>query len=118
MLFSFGLVCCDTKMPWDRIHSELQEYALACFTIPVSIAVAKRFFSYVTLVKTKSRNRMNLPLLDSIVTIRSALHFQEKCCKDFAAAKEMLELFNNKMYEELESFDQPLVESDLLSCEE
>lgn len=35
------------------------------------------------LVKNKTRNRMNSPMLTSILYIRSSLKRQNKCCNDF-----------------------------------
>ena len=92
------------EWPGQHPFKELARYALDCLSVPVSNGIVERVFSYVTSVKTKSRNRMNLSLLDSIVTIRSVLHFQEKWCKDFVVTRDMLSLFNNSIYD---SHDPP-----------
>jgi hypothetical protein len=56
-------------------------------------------FSLVSSVKTKARNRMQLNLLDAIVTVRAELLVSNKCCKDFTASPEMLKNFiSDKVY--------------------
>jgi hypothetical protein len=47
----------------------------------------------------KTRNRMQLNLLDEIVTVRAELLLSSKCCKDFIASPEMLKNFtSDKVY--------------------
>eukprot|EP00795_Rhopilema_esculentum_P002576 gene2576-769_t len=85
----------------SKPFKELAEYALSCLSLPVSNAIVERVFSYVTAIKTKQRNRMSSKVLDTIVRIRTHLHFTGRCCKDFKATDKMLELFNSKdMYDE------------------
>lgn len=53
------------KKPFKNVA----EYALSCLSLPVSNAVAERVFSYVTCIKTKQHNRMQLKALELIVRI-------------------------------------------------
>eukprot|EP00112_Aurelia_sp_Birch-Aquarium-sp1_P006031 Seg16732.1 transcript_id=Seg16732.1/GoldUCD/mRNA.D3Y31 product="hypothetical protein" protein_id=Seg16732.1/GoldUCD/D3Y31 len=75
--------------------ADLAAYALACLTTPTSNAVVERIFSYVTNVKTKQRNRMGVTMLESLVRIRTHLHFGDKCCKYFVPSQRMLSLFSS-----------------------
>ena len=79
-------------------YHDLATYALACLTTPTSNAVVERMFSYVTAVKTKSRNKMSSSMLKAIIRIRTHLYFKDKCCKDFVPSKRMLELFTKDIY--------------------
>jgi hypothetical protein len=72
---------------------ELVTFALTCLIPPVSNAVVERTFSLESSVKTEARNRMQLNVLDAIVTVRAELLLSSKCCKDFIASPEMLKNF-------------------------
>jgi hypothetical protein len=49
-----------------------------------------RIFSLGSSITTKARNRMQLNLLDAIVTVRAEILLSNKCCKNFTAFPEML----------------------------
>ena len=79
----------------------LAEYALNCLVTPISNAGVERMFSIVSLVKTKGRSRMKLPLLESLIRIRSSSSVLDSCCHEFKPTELMLERFNAKnMYSE------------------
>ena len=82
----------------NSTYHDLATYALACLTTPTSNAVVEIMFSYVTGVKTKSRNKMSSSMLEAIVRIRTHLYFRGKCCKDFRPSKGMLDLFTQDIY--------------------
>ncbi|CAB3986321.1 zinc finger MYM-type 6-like [Paramuricea clavata] len=82
----------------DGQFEDLATFALACLTTPTSNAVVERMFSYVTRIKTKSRNKMSSSMLEAIVRIRTHLYFREMCCKDLKPSKRMLELFTKDIY--------------------
>ena len=84
-----------------RSFADLATVVLYAYAIPLSNAFVERIFSYVTNVKTKNRNRLNTVTLDAILRIRSHLHQQSICCKDFTVTPKMLSLFNNSMYQNL-----------------
>ena len=75
---------------------DLARYALACLTTPTSNAVVERMFSYVTGIKTKSRNKLSSSMLEAIVRIRTNLYFKGICCKDVKPTPRMFKLFNTK----------------------
>ena len=58
----------------------------------------KEYF-HVSAVKTKPRNKMSPAMLEAIVRIKTNLHFEGKCCRDFSPTQNMLELFNSSMYD-------------------
>ena len=85
----------DTEQFWSgvlqhRVFKELATFALTCLVTPVSDAVLERIFSLVSSVKTKTRNRMQLSLLDAMVRVRAEVLLSSKCCKEFIASSEML----------------------------
>ena len=41
---------------------------------------------------------MSPAMREAIVRIKTNLHFENKCCKDFIVTPKMLELFNSSMY--------------------
>ena len=99
----------------EHPYKDLALYALACLSTPISNATVERVFSQVALLKTKTRNRMKLPLLEALIRINLHLKLDGKCCTDFTVTESMLEKFNSSMYnesteeeeqEELSVFDQ------------
>ena len=79
-------------------YHDLATYALACLPTPTSNAVVERMFSYVTTIKTKSRNKMSSSMLDAIIKIRTHFYFRDKCCKNFVPSKRMLKLSTQDIY--------------------
>jgi hypothetical protein len=78
---------------------ELATSALTCLITPVNSALVERIFSLLSSIKTKTRNRMQLNLLDAVVRVRAELLLSSKCCKDFTACPEMLTNFiSDKVY--------------------
>ena len=88
------MVCFYNNIPGETPFNELATYALSCLTTPTSNAVVERLLSYVTAVKTKASNKMSSSMLEAIVRIRTKLHFEGKCCRDFCVTPKMLELFS------------------------
>ena len=83
----------------EKCFYELAKIALDAYCMPVSTAFVERVFSHMTNVKTKSRNKINTSNLEALLKIRSHLSTNEYCCKDFKVTKNMLWLFNSKMYD-------------------
>jgi hypothetical protein len=79
-----------------RPFLELAEYALTCLTTPVSNAAVERVFSNITFFKSKLRNRLQIPMLESLIRLKTHLISRGICCSEFVITKEMLELFNAK----------------------
>jgi hypothetical protein len=68
----------DTEQFWigvfqHKAFKELATFALTCLIIPVSNAVVERVFSLLSSIKTKTRGRMQLILLDAILRVRAQL---------------------------------------------
>jgi len=85
----------DTEEFWIGVlqYKALKQnatFALTCLLNPVSNAVVERIFSLVSPVKTKARHRMQLNILDAIMSVRAEKLFSIKGCKNFAASPEML----------------------------
>jgi len=84
------------------IFQELAEVILKMLTIPTSNAVVERTFSSLTLIKTRIRNKLKTPMLESLLRIRTHFQAHEKCCKTFQPSTEMLTRFkSNIMYEQV-----------------
>ena len=100
-----GMVPDDAVIFWSKVknyssndskpYEELASYALSCLTTPVSNAFVERVFSHANAIKTKVRNRMKLPMLESILRIRTTLLMTGKCCKDLDISDGMLKKFTS-----------------------
>ena len=86
------------KRNGDLMFTELAEYALSCLSIPISTAVVERVFSQVTFIKNKQRNRLKVPMLDALLTIKSHLQVRDMCCKHFQVKEDMIRSMNFTMY--------------------
>ncbi len=80
---------------------ELAMYALSCLSTPVSNATMKGVYSHVAILKTKTRNKMSLKLLDPLTSIKTSLKMQGKCHVDFEVPDQILSGFNNLIYEDV-----------------
>ena len=87
---------------------DLALYALSCLSSPVSNAVVvERIFSHMTSIKTKHRHRMETHMLQSIIRIKTQLHFQGKCCQGMKVTPKMLDLFCSNMYCDAKEAEEP-----------
>ena len=86
---------------------DLALYALSCLSSPVSNAVVERIFSRMTSIKMKQRNRMETHMLQSIIRIKTRLHFQGKCCQGMKVPPKMLDLFCSNMYCDAKEAEEP-----------
>ena len=57
----------------ETIFKELADYALTCNSLPVSNAYVERIFSIVSFMKDKYANRMQIPMLDSLLLLKTHL---------------------------------------------
>ena len=84
----------DTEKFWTEVHKyrnssgfnpfkELSEHAISMLILPHSNAHVERLFSSMNHVKSKSRNRMELQLLGSLLTIKFGLMRHKKCCHNY-----------------------------------
>ena len=79
-----GIPVNDTEKFWVSVlqhpfFKDLAQYALTCLVTPVSNAVVERIFSLLTAVKTKSRNRMEMELLEVIIRIKMDMLLKKRC---------------------------------------
>lgn len=81
----------------DRFKN-LGKYMLSLMILPLSNASTERIFSLCGAIKTKSRNRLIISTLDSLVTVRSYVSETKKCCYDLNITNSMLENFNLSIY--------------------
>lgn len=82
----------------QHVCKELAEFAIRALSLPISNATVERVFSIMNIVKTKLRNRMQLPMLQAITRIRLHLSVRKMCCTNFRPTVEMLKMHNSKMY--------------------
>lgn len=81
-------------------------FALSVLSLPISNAYVERIFSTMNIVKSKIRNKINLPLLDSILRIKCYFFIKNICCKDLIATKDMCNRFNVNMYDHKEAHNE------------
>lgn len=95
---------------WSRIMSakdaggnqpfnELSEFVLKILSLPLSNAVVERVFSIRNAVKTKTRNKIQLDMLEALLRIRTNFFVTKTCSNSFQPSTKMFELFTAKMYE-------------------
>lgn len=86
--------CANTKEFWCEVKNfkdsanknpflELADFAIEILTLPHSNAEVERLFSNMNIVKNKLRNRMQVPMLSAILTIKAGLKRYDKCCDNF-----------------------------------
>lgn len=80
------------------VFTELANFVVTLLSLPSSNATVERIFSIMNIVKNKMRNRMSLPLLNSIIQLRVFFFTQNICCKSFNPSKKMIQKFTNRMY--------------------
>lgn len=83
----------------ELIFFELSRFALSILSLPISNAYVERVFLTMNIVKSKIRNKINLPLLDSILRIKHYFFVRNICCKDLILTKDMCNKFNVNMYD-------------------
>jgi hypothetical protein len=82
-----------------KAFKELATFVHTCLITPVSNAVVESTFSLISSVTTKTRNRMQLNLLNAIMRVRAELLLSCKCCKNFIVSPEILKNFiSGKVY--------------------
>ncbi|CAG4935112.1 unnamed protein product [Parnassius apollo] len=81
------------------MFKELAEFSIRCLSLPLSNAVAERIFSVMGTIKTKLRNRMQLPMLIAILRIRTHMNIRGLCCNNFQQSNHMVSLHaSRKIY--------------------
>lgn len=84
----------DTKKFWYEIYNykngtgenpfkELANFALELLIIPHSNAEVERLFSTMNIVKNKLRNRLQLPMLCAILSVKAGLNRYNMCCHSY-----------------------------------
>ena len=101
----YALSCLSS--PRHHPFKDLALYALSCLSSPVSNAVVERIFSHMTSIKTKQRHRMETHMLQSIIRIKTWLHFQGISCLGMKVTPKMLDLFCANMYCDAKEAEEP-----------
>lgn len=83
----------------DHIFKELSEFSLRLFSLPISNAVVERIFSIKNATKTKVRNRMGQSMLVALIRIKVHNSVKKQCCTSFVPSKQMLNIFDSKIYD-------------------
>ena len=82
----------------EAIFADVAKFALSMLCRPLSNASVERMFSQMALIKTKLRNRMKQPLLESIMHIRAYMSRNEICCHKFKPSPDMYRRFDGRIY--------------------
>jgi len=82
----------------NQCFQELALGAIRLLTLPISNAHVERAFSQVTLLKDDTRNRMGLPLLSSLLDVRSGLSRNGWTSATFKPPRQMLGRFDSSIY--------------------
>lgn len=81
-----------------KCFQELAQGAIRLLVLPVSNAHVERAFSLVSLLKDDTRNRMGLPLLSSIMDVRTGLVRNGFTSATFKPPRQLLERFDSTIY--------------------
>ena len=92
----------DTELFWSKVYwykdahgyntfKELSDATISTLILSNSNAKVERIFSAMSNVKSKSRNKMELPLLSSILTVKFGLARHNKCCHNYKFPYQTLE---------------------------
>jgi len=98
----------DSLKCWSKLYSfkdaggtyifrELSEFVLKLLCLPSSNAIVERVFSILNGVKTRSRNKINLVMLENLLRIRCNFNSLKKCCTSFVPTKSMYTKFNSNI---------------------
>ena len=111
----------DTEMFWGEVfqhtdaagenpYRELANFAMSILVLPISNAEVERMFSSMNVIKSKIRNRMQLKLTNSILTIRNSMRFGV-CCIDHNIPDEIIKkVGTNAAYEDICESDFSIIE--------
>ena len=104
---------------WEHISTvrdDLNEYefknistlAQLCLLQLHSNADVERYFSYVAVMKTKSRNRLNTDTVAALTRIKLYINSKKADCSTFHVTDTMLKLYNHKMYNKDDTAEEVL----------
>lgn len=71
------------------MFKERAKFSIRCLS-SLSNAVVERIFSVMGTIKTKIRNRMQLPMLIAIIRIRNFMNVTGMCCNNFQPSNHMV----------------------------
>ena len=95
------------------LFPEISRLVSALICLPISNATVERVFSVMSAVKTKLRNILAIPMVESILTVRYRLKRRGENCVTMKILPEMLALFNVNMYDHKRAQPQrQIVEND------
>lgn len=98
----------DCNQFWPKVYNykdaggsyafrKLAEFVLKILFLLSSNAVVERVFSVMNTLKTKSRNRINVNMLDTLLRIKCKFMSTEKCCTTFSPTKLMYDKFKSEI---------------------
>lgn len=98
----------NSEQFWIYIHNyknaggnfafkNISTLALIVLSLPLSNAVVERVFSGMNNVKSMSRNKLNMQMLNALLIIKFHLLFQNKCCKNVIITESMYRRFNSSI---------------------
>lgn len=107
----------DTDAGGNKRFPNISKLALSLLSAPISNAAVERAFSLYSVVKTKLRNRLSLPMIQSIMTVRYNINIFHKSCVNFTPTKAMLDKFNNNMYDKKDNDADAAEETFIVVCQ-
>ena len=100
-LLQFWSEVASLKNDDNLVFPSISRLASILLCLPVSNATVERVFSIMTAVKTKLRNKLAVPMVEAIITIRSGLKRRGETCSNFKILPGMMERFNSQMYDHI-----------------
>lgn len=78
----------------ENAYHELAILAISFLVLPNSNAEGERLFSQMNLIKSKLRYKMRLPMLNAILSVRSGMRREGRCCDTYEINKNVLKKLN------------------------
>ena len=102
-LLEFWSSVASASLSGDKLYPQLTRLASALLCLPISNATVERVFSVMVIIKNKLRNRLAIPMVEAVLTVRYNLRRRGETCETFTVLPEMMQLFNYNMYDHIKA---------------
>nr|CAI5838079.1 unnamed protein product [Callosobruchus analis] len=83
-------------MAMTNLSTTLQKFCLELLILPHSSAEVERLSSTMNIIKTKLRNKLQLPMFSAILSIKAGLNRCGKCYHSYNIPENVLEIIKTK----------------------
>ena len=98
-LLQFWAKVARCKSGENLLFPQLTRLISALMCLPTSNETVERLFSVMSVVKTKLRNRLAIPMVEAILATRHGMKRRGETCANFKVLPAMMRRFNVRMYD-------------------